>query len=376
MAGPTGAVLLRDEPPKFWQLVRRRVVAASSEERPLAACSGLAHELTGSERVVQLHQALAREFVEWGAKGAQLELRELAAELPHLTEMARGAWPFVRGSAALLMKPSLGAKEAVYPTAVAQPGQVRGLSLGHALYRARKITERGWYVVTSNGQETKAYRSRDSGQTWSVTSPWQSALQGTANRCTSEAGEIGFAVEALSGEGAIAVKYYQQDFKTGQSKVPRAFRSLKGLACDENAALLITAGSNNQWDLWLCTADQPCRQLPSPGELQGLTLDGIDIARQKGASIIAVTQGSLVRVLSSRDDGRSYTPFTVAIDRAEAGPSPRHAPRPAQLLAVANSLLLIQEPATGSGPTLALGSTDQGASWHAWGPDAQRAARK
>lgn len=373
MAGPTGAVLLRDEPAKFWQLVRRRIVAAGGEERPLAACSSLARELTGSEHVALLHEALARDYASWGAKRGKIELSELASELPSLTELAQKGWPFVRGGAAVLMKPSLGAKEAVYPMAAAQPGYLRGLAFGSGLYRARRVNERGWYVVTTNGQETRAYRSRDSGHTWTGTSPWQAALQGTANRCTSDSSELGFAVEPLAGEGVTAVKYYEQDLRTGQSKVPRPFRALKALACDESAALLLTAAANSQWELWLCQTDQACRQLPSPAALQGLALDGIDIARHKGATIVAVTQGSLVRVLSSRDDGRSYTPFTIAVDRAELEATAARALRPAQLLAIANSLLLIQEPVAGSGASLAVVSIDQGASWHSWGPAALHA---
>jgi hypothetical protein len=148
-------------------------------------------------------------------------------------------------------------------------------------------------------------------------------------------------------------------------------QALRAFTCDETAALLLTGAKSNHWELWLCVADQPCRVLPTPAQLEGLALQGVDIARQKGANIVAVTQGSLVRVLSSRDDGRSYTPFTVAIDRSELAFAAQPLLRPAQLLAIANTLLLIQEPVSGSGPSLALSSVDQGASWHTWGPVAE-----
>lgn len=138
-----------------------------------------------------------------------------------------------------------------------------------------------------------------------------------------------------------------------------------------NAALLLVAGVNHQWELWLCASDQTCRQLPAPPVLQGLAPDGIDVARQKGATVVAVTQGSLVRVLSSRDDGRSYTPFAVAVDRAETESQSARSLRPAQFLTIGNALLLIQEPTAGSGPSLAVASVDQGASWHTWGPAAR-----
>jgi hypothetical protein len=371
MAGPTGAVLLRDEPSKFWQLVRRRIVASAGEECPLVACSELARELTGSDQVARLHRSAARDYADWGAVAGKLELRQLAAALPHLSEMAQGSWPFVRGGAALLMKPSLGAKEAIHPIGTTRPGNVGGLTLGNSIYKARRVTERGWYVVTSNGQDAKAYRSRDRGHSWSQTSPWQTALQGTANRCAHESGEFAFAVEAMPAEGSLAVKYFKQELKTGQSKIPRPMRALRAFTCDETAALLLLGAPSSHWELWLCVATQACRVLPTPAQLEGLALQGVDIARQKGANIVAVTQGALVRVLSSRDEGRSYTPFTVAVDTSELEFPVRPVSHPAQLLAIANTLFLIQEPVSGSGPSLALSSVDQGASWHTWGPVAE-----
>lgn len=374
MAGPTGAVLLRDEPQRFWQLVRRRIVASSADEQPLLGCEALARELTGSDLVAQRHRASARDFVEWGTGEGTLGLEELASQLPHLSEMAQGAWPFVRGSAALLMKPSLGAKEAIHPVETSAPSPLKGLTLGSSLYRARRVTERGWFVVTSGGADTRAYRSRDTGRTWVATSPWQAALQGAVNRCIDDSTELGFGVDALPGEGAIAVKYYDQDFKTGQAKVPRSFRSLRALACDQSAALLLTTGGREPWELWLCAADQPCRQLPSPPALHGLSVDGIDVARQKGANVIAISQGSLVRVTSSRDEGRSYTPLTVVVDRHEVRLQSTRALRPAQLLSLPHALFLIQEPVGGGAPSLALVSRDQGASWNGWGADEPRPA--
>ncbi len=366
MAGPTGAVMLRDEPSKFWQLVRRRVVASGADDKPFVDCGPIAQKLTGSPEIAALHQAPAREFADWGSRGGTLALGHLASSMPNLMDMAEGAWPFTRGGAAMLIKPSLGAKEAMHPIATMRPGSVQGLPLTGTFYRARRVTERGWFVITSNARETKAYRSRDQGRRWTPTSPWQTALQGTMNRCLADVGERGFAVEQSRNESGLTVTYYNQDSKTGQSAIAKSSRAVRSFACDETAALLLTSDTPNHYNLWMCAVDQPCRELPAPSPLIGMTVDGIDVARQKGATVVAVTQGALVRVLSSRDDGRSYTPFTVAIDHQDACPLELAAYQPAQLLSIANSLLILQEPASGSGPTLALSSSDQGASWHAF----------
>ena len=364
MAGPTGAVLLRDEPAKFWQLVRRRIVAADAEERPFAACSPLAQKLSGSTEVARLHSVPAREFSDWGDTGARLSVLQLGSGLPNLVEMAQQAWPFVRGSIALLMKPSLGAKEAVYPTTVSAPGVLQGLSLVGGTYRARRVNEHGWYVVVSNARETRAYRSRDMGRKWTPTSPWQTSLQGTSNRCLDDASDREFSVEATAGSGDMTINYFNQDAKTGQATVPRPLKTLRSLSCDGSSALLLTSDTPSQVDLWLCANDQTCRALPVPAQLKGLRFDGIDAARQKSATVVAVTQGALVRVLSSRDDGRSYTPFTVAIDHRDTDQPSINTYRPAQLLAIASTLLLVQEATTGPTGALALSSRDQGASWH------------
>ena len=43
----------------------------------------------------------------------------------------------------------------------------------------------------------------------------------------------------------------------------------------------------------------------------------MDLARVRGTTIVALTMGGVVRVASSRDDGRTWTPFSVAFDEAE-----------------------------------------------------------
>src|SRR5687768_5922771 len=65
MVGPTGPTLLRDDPPQFWKLARRRLVAAPSDARPFEKCAGAARELSGSSDVERGHREPAKGFVEY-----------------------------------------------------------------------------------------------------------------------------------------------------------------------------------------------------------------------------------------------------------------------------------------------------------------------
>src|SRR5688572_19086737 len=51
MVGPTGPTLIRDRPRDFERLVRRRLVASESSDRPFQRCAKLARKVTGSVNV-------------------------------------------------------------------------------------------------------------------------------------------------------------------------------------------------------------------------------------------------------------------------------------------------------------------------------------
>ena len=366
MAGPTGAVALRDQPSEFWRLVRRRLVASNPEERVLASCAGLALRLTGAGAVADAHQMQAGKFAEWGMRGATVGLSQIGRELPVLSELGQAAWPFLRSGVAILVKPSLGAKEAMHPLETAKPGAVVGLQLYGRLLRSRRITERGLFVVASNGHDTRAVRSRDRGRTWTPTSPWQSALEGTSDRCASDESARAFGLDGHRSNPGPTIVYYNNYVKTGQSVLGGPNHRVTSLGCDENTAVAITEVGDHEYGIWQCSSDLPCRALPTPPIFQGLSADGIEVARIRGAIVIAITQGPIVRVVSTRDEGRSYTPFTIALDHADSVMAEKGRYFPAQLLAIGGNLMMTQESESSSAPTLALTSNDFGASWHAW----------
>ena len=372
MAGPTGATLLRDQPAEFWKTVRRRLVAAGADDKLFAKCTQLAEQLSGAARVGELHQARAGEFAEWGFAGASLQLVDLARDLPDLTSLSDGAWPFLRKGVVELIKPSLGAKEAIHPVGSARPGRLAGLNLHGSLFRARRVTDKGWFVVASDGQSARAVRSRDKGRNWTPTSAWQTALQGTHNRCLADGGERSFGLEPHRNGQGMSLNYYDQDTRTGQSSLGDANSRAVSLGCDESAAVVVTQSDKGQLGLWLCANDSTCRAMPVPPLLAGLKPDGIDAARLQGATVIAVTQGPLVRVVSTRDDGRVYMPFTVALDHLENLILPRETLRPAQLLAIGGTLILYQESQSATTSGVAVSSSDLGASWRTFADSASK----
>jgi len=93
-----------------------------------------------------------------------------------------------------------------------------------------------------------------------------------------------------------------------------------------------------------------------------------DVARIGGDTIIARTSGGVTRVVSSRDDGRTWTPWIVAFDSQSSQIS---APAPFRLLVVADDLLLYSGTPAGERYPL-LVSSDHGASFHA--PEVQESA--
>lgn len=127
--------------------------------------------------------------------------------------------------------------------------------------------------------------------------------------------------------------------------------------------MAIIRRDNGEWSIWLCVADESCKAMPSPPIFAELPADGLDVGRLRGATVIAVSQGPIVRVVSTRDEGRSYTPFTVALDHDDNVETEPVAHFPAQLLPIAGNLILVQEKRTGDAVSVALVSSDYGASW-------------
>jgi hypothetical protein len=88
-----------------------------------------------------------------------------------------------------------------------------------------------------------------------------------------------------------------------------------------------------------------------------------------------VTTGGIVRVVSSRDDGVTWTPSSVAFDAAEFPELKSEASIPSRLLALGGRLLLYGVASKSTQSYSLLISQDQGASFHAAPGQASEAVR-
>ena len=91
----------------------------------------------------------------------------------------------------------------------------------------------------------------------------------------------------------------------------------------------------------------------------------LDVAKVKGTVVVSVAQDGVVRVISSRDEGRSFTPAVVAFDAAEYPELALTRRAPVRLLALGERLLLLGGPVKGNDSYPVLASDDQGVSFRA-----------
>jgi len=365
MVGPTGPALLRDGSPQFKTLVRRRLVSSEPTERPFQDCAKLALELTASADAERAHRAPAWSFVEYGGDGgdggASLTTEALGVNGRGLGQLAREAWPFVRSGYVKLVKPSISAKEAVHPIESARPGVGRGLPAWRAGYRSVGEVDGALVVAFGRAANLAVFRSADGGISWRP-APLRSA-EAFAERCS--AGDRSYTF-SLGDTGAMRVSSHGQDGTSPSVPLSAGDSELLSAACDEKAvvAVLKTDRARNV-SLVQCGFRGTCRPLELPGFPGGRKAESypLDVARLQGTTVVAATMRGIVRVTSSRDDGRTWTPFTVAYDDG-AHPDVRVDVRvPTRLLSVGKHVFLYGgAPKPGQTYSL-LVSEDLGASW-------------
>jgi len=320
MVGPTGPALLRDNSPEFRLLVRRRLVSSEANERPFQDCAKLARDLTESAQAERAHRAPAWAFAEFGGAALdhgkpELTLVDLGVSSHHLADLARQAYPFVRGGYVKLVKPSIAAHEAMHPVETARPALGRGLPAWRAGYRAVGEVEGVPTVAFGRGATLNVFASSDAGLTFRPVPA--RGVESFAERCP--AGDRSFSL-ALSGEARTLVAVSQgPDGPPQPSPIGSADAELLSLACDAKALVVaLKTDSDKDPSLVVCPFRGRCipmqlPRFPGVGIAPGKDLD---LARVDGTTIVSVPMGGLVRVASTRDDGHSWTPFTLAYDDA------------------------------------------------------------
>jgi len=339
MAGPTGPALFRDNPAEFSRLVHRRIVAAGPAERPFEKCSKHALEITGSAEIAHKHELSAASFAEYGLSGTETA-SVLAVTSEPLVAAARSAWPFVRGYTALV-KPSLGAYEAIHPVGLPRPGVGRGIPGWRAPYRSVKKGPDALWLAFGKGAHLSLHKSTDNGLTWRPAST-STATADFAERCLTGDGRS-FEVGLSADHDVLEVASTEADGTAHATQLAPESSTVSALACDERGLVaLVRAQNAKATEIYSCPFGGRCGLLSGPRNdaLPGLYEETLDIARVHGTTVLAVTTKDTVRVTSSRDEGRTWTPFYVAFDLVEH-PEVRVDVRvPSRLLTIDNRLFL------------------------------------
>lgn len=362
MVGPTGPALIRDRDADFQRLVRRRLIASAPGERPFQRCAKLARSVSGSPEVERLHLETASEFREYGGRGPSLV--ELGVSAAPLAQLFESAWPFARGGYTQLIKPSLGAAEAAHVPAPPRPLVGRGLPAKSGVYRSAWREGNGYGVALGAGSESALYVTSDRGVGFRPLARRAELLEAHAERCTSQDGRRVYRLTPREDGAAEQVYFSLEGSEPTSSELAPMSEQVLGTSCDERSLVALTA-ERERLHLRLCPFGGRCGELPLPALFAGASAGSVDLAKLKGTLVLSAASGSVVRVVSSRDEGRSFTPPIVAFDAAEYADVAVGRRPPSRLLALGDRLLLFGSPQRGSDGYLVLASDDQGVSFRA-----------
>lgn len=372
MVGPTGPELLRDNPSEFQRLVRRRLVAAQADERPFERCAPAAQALTQEGRVERAHQAAASSFVEYGATmraragqpAGTHRLEALRVTTRPLAQLSKRAWPFSDEGYTGLVKGSVNAREAPHPVAPPRPSLGSGLPAWRAAYRSTWRVGQRWYAAFGAGANLSVHESTDGGLSWTPSDHRAPGLEQHAGHCGAEGRRFELELDP-TGEG-ILLAMIGEDGTRSTAEVGTAAEPVFALACDATVAVIgIQSEPDHRIRLRRCGWGTECRDmaLPQLGENGLVPRSPADLARVEGTTILALSMGDVVRVASTRDEGRRWTPFTPAFDRAEHVDFEARVPTVRRLLVLGKRTFLYGggERTTDSYPVVV--SDDQGATW-------------
>lgn len=360
MVGPTGPNLIRDRDSDFRNLVRRRLIASASTERPFHRCAKLALSVTGSVDVERLHNLTAGEFREYGGRGAALA--DLGVSAAPLAQVFAQAWPFARGGYTQLMKPSLGAHEAAHVPPPPRPAVGRGLPAKSGLYRNVWKEGNGFGLALGSGSDTVLLSTSDRGVTFRPLARRGDVFEQHAERCASLDGSRSYQLTPREDGGAQQVLFSLDGGEPQTSELSSIHERLLGSACDERSLVVLTA-DRERLHLRLCPFGGRCGELPLPASVLAAPPSGVDLAKLKGTVVLSSAQDGVVRVVSSRDEGRTFTPPVVAFDAAEYPELALSRRAPARLISLGERLLLFSGATKGSDLYPVLASDDQGVSF-------------
>lgn len=365
MVGPTGPEVLQAEPEQFLELARRRVITAMPEERPFSSCQKFTERLPLPHAAYRVHGAQAADFVEYHnapAPSGTASLAQLELSLSSLDALSTRAWPFVRNGASKLMKPSSHAKEAAHVAAPPSPGWGSGLPATRALYRS--TASFGDTVVLAHGSGANAHVLISKNRGIDFRPGGRQLASELQDRCVVDDEGRAFTISRLD-DGRRIVLSQGPGAPPQLAALGSDEEEVAAISCDESAlvAALVQPKDKSGYRpirLRLCHFRRPCKDLSHPSLGDARLYYPADVARIGGDTVVARTSGGVTRVASSRDDGRTWTPWIVAFDTQS---SQVFAAPPFRLLVVGDDLLLYSGAAGGQKYPL-LVSRDHGASFH------------
>jgi hypothetical protein len=261
-----------------------------------------------------------------------------------------------------LVKPSLSAAEAVHPVAPAAPALGSGLPKWRARYRAVHKAPSGFLVAQGQGANLAVYETKDGGVSWKSVAVRRQTGD-FAERCPIDADGRSFTIKLSDDARSTLVNSLGPDGMPYTTVLAPADREIVAAACDaDGMVVLLSSAKDSPKKLALCPFRRKCYTMKLPNFVPNLSQLS-DVARINGTTVVAVSDGSIVRVYSSRDAGRSWTPASVAYDAGEQQQEAMGLPAPDRLLTLGDRLLLYGGAERSQAAYLALFSDDHGASW-------------
>jgi hypothetical protein len=301
---------------EFKALLRRRLLSAEDVEQPFVNCRSLYEQLFETPGNPLL--SAAGDFqVYSGLNGTTAPaLEQLVPRVEELHALGEAAWPFTRKPTLEMIRPSAHAKEAPHPVEFPQPVAGLGLPSGDALYRTAWQHGGTVHLALGQGAQLAVLESIDGGQVWTKGSLAAPGLGEHAGRCAATDSRQSFLFE--HDDGKIAVVSLAGDDPVGRT-VLRIRAKPHQSSCDNNTALFIAEPADNEAPyIVLCQHAGRCGKLQVPATW---TSGSFDIAQLDGVAIVATLTTGVVRVRSSRDRGKTWTPATIAMDVAGTGSS-------------------------------------------------------
>lgn len=324
MAGPTGANALRGDGARFRYLVRMRLVAAESAEKPFARCAKLAVAISGRPEAALGFEREASEFLEWGAGGQHQSVNGLLRVLPDLAHLHADAWPIARKPLDELIRASRGAYEGDHPPELPAPTPQHGLPVpDKTVLRSTVVNAKGYFIVISTERDAWAFRSQDKGRTFSPTSVWQDALDGHAHHCVAnnvEGTRFGLAPSRRDSTPALVVGTQSQpdserlEFGTPSDGVLR-------IACDESGAVVLTRRKEDDLPhVFSCNLGSSCQEVALSPLFQQRDA-ALDVARVGRIIFLAWSKDGLVRVATARGEKPTLSGMELVFDSRSASAS-------------------------------------------------------